>query len=251
MKGGSKPKPAVTYGDRILAEGKDYTLSWKNNKKADDGTNPDRKPTVTVKGKGNFKGTLSVTFTIGQQDLGALSMSVPDKVYQNKRNVYKTTPKIMDLNGSVLKAGTDYEKDFTYIYTSETVLADGSVRNTGDPVESDDVLPAGTVVEITVSGKGNYTGQLKGRYRIVQSDISKARVTIPTQIYTGEELRPGKDVLQVKIGNVSLWETDYEIVEYRNNIKKGKASVTIRGVGNYGGTKTVQFTIRPRILFWW
>ncbi len=251
MKGGSKPKPAVTYGDRLLVEGKDYTLSWKNNKKADDGTNPDRKPTVTVKGKGNFKGILSVTFTIGQQDLGALSMSVPDKVYQNKRNVYKTTPKIMDLNGSVLKAGTDYEKDFTYIYTGETVLADDSVRNTGDPVESDDVLPAGTVVEITVSGKGNYTGQLKGRYRIVQSDISKARVTVPTQIYTGEELRPGKDILQVKIGNVSLWETDYEIVEYRNNIKKGKASVTIRGVGNYGGTKTVQFTIRPRILFWW
>ena len=213
--------------------------------------NPDKRPTVTVKGKGNFKGTIQQTFTIGQQDLGLMSMTVPDRVYRNKKNAYKTTPKITDLNGSVLKVGTDYEKNFTYVYTEEVLLEDGSVRRAGDTAESDDILPAGTVLEITVSGKGNYTGQLKGRYRIVWSDISKAKVTIPAQIYTGEEIRPGQDVLQVKLGGVSLWETDYEIVEYRNNIKKGKASVTIKGIGNYGGTKTVQFTIRPKTIFWW
>ncbi len=251
MKGGSKPKPVVTYDGQLLTEGKDYTLSYRNNKKADDGTNPDKRPTVTVKGKGNFKGTIQQTFTIGQQDLGLMSMTVPDRVYRNKKNAYKTTPKITDLNGSVLKAGTDYEKNFTYVYTEEVLLEDGSVRRAGDTAESDDILPAGTVLEITVSGKGNYTGQLKGRYRIVWSDISKAKITIPAQIYTGEEIRPGQDVLQVKLGGVSLWETDYEIVEYRNNIKKGKASVTIKGIGNYGGTKTVQFTIRPKTIFWW
>lgn len=251
MKGGSKPKPVVTYGGQLLTEGKDYTLSYRNNKKTDDGTNPDKKPTVMVKGKGNFKGTVPLTFAIGQQELSLLSMTVPDKVYQNKRNIYRTTPKITDLNGSVLKAGTDYEKNFTYIYTDEVILDDGSVRRMGDAAEKDDIIPAGTVLEITVSGKGNYTGQLKGKYRIVWADISKAKVTIPTQIYTGAEIRPGQDVLQVKMRGISLWETDYEIVGYRNNIKKGKASVTIKGIGNYGGTKTVQFTIRPKVLFWW
>ena len=47
--------------------------------------------------------------------------------------------------------------------------------------------------------------------------------------------------------------TDYEIVEgsYKNNLKKGTASVTIRGTGNYGGTKVVKFTIKSKTFKWW
>ena len=46
---------------------------------------------------------------------------------------------------------------------------------------------------------------------------------------------------------------DFEIVEgsYRNNLKKGTASVTLRGLGEYGGTKTIKFKIGVRGFFWW
>ena len=53
---------------------------------------------------------------------------------------------------------------------------------------------------------------------------------------------------------------DFEIVEgsYKNNVAKGTASVTIRGIsengGLYGGTKTIKFKIGKRTLdewFWW
>ena len=52
-----KPKPRVTYGGRTLKLGRDYTLSYKSNKKA--GT-----ATIIVKGKGSFYGTKRVTFRI-------------------------------------------------------------------------------------------------------------------------------------------------------------------------------------------
>lgn len=43
--------------------------------------------------------------------------------------------------------------------------------------------------------------------------------------------------------------TDYEIVSYSNNTKKGKkATVTICGIGSYGGTKTIKFTITAKKL---
>ena len=36
------------------------------------------------------------------------------------------------------------------------------------------------------------------------------------------------------------------IVSYSNNINKGTAKVTFRGIGEYGGTKTVTFKIGQR-----
>ena len=46
--------------------------------------------------------------------------------------------------------------------------------------------------------------------------------------------------------------TDYEVVGYSNNINKGKAKMTIRGLGKYSGTKIVTFTIKERNANdWW
>ncbi len=52
-----KPEPKVTWNGKTLKKGTDYTLSYKNNTAV--GT-----ATVTITGKGNFKGTKSVTFKI-------------------------------------------------------------------------------------------------------------------------------------------------------------------------------------------
>ena len=52
------------------------------------------------------------------------------------------------------------------------------------------------------------------------------------QPYTGSEIQPGKNQMTVKGG---LKAENFEIVGYTNNIKKGTAKVTLRGVGDYGG----------------
>ena len=56
---GKALKPAVTvkYDGKTLKNGKDYTVSYKNNKKPG-------LATVTVKGKGEYSGTATATFKI-------------------------------------------------------------------------------------------------------------------------------------------------------------------------------------------
>ena len=48
-----------------------------------------------------------------------------------------------------------------------------------------------------------------------------------------------------------LAKTDYEIVSYTANRNKGTAEVALRGRGDYGGTKTVSFTIGTKGILWW
>ncbi|MCM1267141.1 MAG: hypothetical protein NC302_04475 [Bacteroidales bacterium] len=257
-KGGSKPTVRVTFRKadgtvETLQEKTDYTLSYQNNKAVNDGSNPKKLPTVTIKGKGNFTGTFAqkLNYTIVTQDIGKLSITAADKTYQNKKNIYTTKVVVTDLDGKVLKAGTDYEKKAVYTYKEVTRLDNGTTRQAGEVVDTKDIIPAGTALEVCVSGKGNYTGTLKGGYRITQASISAASVTIPAQIYTGRRITPGKDVMTVKIKGKPIDSSQYEIVSYQNNVKKGKADVTIRGVDNYGGTKTVKFQIRAKGFLWW
>lgn len=104
---------------------------------------------------------------------------------------------------------------------------------------------------VTVTGKGNYSGTISDVYRITQQDFRKAKVKISKQIYTGNEVCPGKEQMEIKIGQTVLADTDYEIVGYSNNIKKGTATVILRGTGDYGGTKKVTFQIASKGVKWW
>lgn len=82
-----RPKPRVTYGGRTLKRGRDYTLSYKNNKKA--GT-----ATVVIKGKGSYSGKQKVTFKIvkrkvlrGPKKAGALSVKNGTLVDKNGKAI--------------------------------------------------------------------------------------------------------------------------------------------------------------------
>ncbi|MDE5717859.1 MAG: hypothetical protein K2I53_09655, partial [Lachnospiraceae bacterium] len=222
-KGGSRPKLKVTFKKadgtvETLQEGKDYTLVCTNNKAVNDGSNAGKLPTATVKGKGNFTGTFAqkLNYTITTQDIGKLSMTASDKTYQNKRNIFSTKVSVTDLDGKTLKAGTDYEKQFTYTYKEAVKLDNGTVREAGAAVDKNDIIPAGAVLEVGVTGKGNYTGTLKDTYRISQASISTAQVTIPVQTYTGRRVTPGKSVISVKVKGKPIDSSQYKIVSYQD-----------------------------------
>ncbi len=265
-KGGVKPAVTVKFRTRdgvwqTLSEGKDYTLSYRNHTVVNDGSKANKQPAVTVKGKGNFSGTygMALGFQIAAQDLGRLTLAAQDKTFQNKKNSYATKLSITDLNGTVLKAGTDYQKAFTYLYKEETeVSREGGekvTRAAGTGVDKEDIIPAGTVLRVRVEAKagGNYTGALEGEYRITKASLSSASVSVPKQVYTREPITLEKSLITVKMKGKQLDESQYEIVpgSYKNNVQKGTASVTLRGVDNYGGTKTVKFTIRAKGFLWW
>lgn len=253
-KGGSRPEPTVKFDGTLLTKGKDYTLSYKNNGAVNDGSGQ-KKPTVIISGKGNFKGKISASYQISPADISCLTMKAADKSSKEKANIYKTKVEIFDEDGKKLAAGKDYDKTFTYTYEEDTELRDGTTRKAGDSVEKTDVIPHKTVLRVTAYAKsgGNYTKEISAVYRILSQnrDISKAKVTIPAQLYTGRKITPA-DQMKVVLGGQTLKEgEEYEIVGYENNINKGTATVTLRGIGECGGTKTVKFKIKGKGFLWW
>ena len=250
QKGGTKPKVVVTFRGQVLKEGTDYTLSYANNTAVraagDNGagaTAKSKAPTVTITGNKNFTGSRKLTFSIEKQDLSAVKISAPDKVASSKAGAFYSTPVLTDVNGKKLVAGTDYKK--TYVYKG----VHGNVLNKKDK------LGAGETVTVIVTGKGNYTGTASTTYRIIKKSnmLSEAKVSFTRKFYyTGEKVVLSKDDLVVKVGGKPLTPEQYEIVStsYKNNVKCGTAKVTIKGKGEYGGTKTISFTINRQTMKW-
>ena len=246
-KGGSKLNPKdlnITFDGAALTEGVDYTLVYKANKKVGAAAS------VRIKGKGCFKGTTDpVSFTVIKQSLANLkdNMYAVD-VTEKKAGSYKRMiPVIKDLDGNTLRN----KKDFRVTGYSKP---DGTALERKPQV--------GDVVRVTVAGINNYMGQTSVDFRIIENnkDISKAKVQVEPQSYTGKEImlsekKPGTGrqqiVVTMQVGGVqkTLKEgRDYEIIPtgYSQNVKKGTAKMTIRGINEYGGVKTVPFKITAR-----
>ena len=144
-----------------------------------------------------------------------------------------------------MKAGADYLKTYLYELKNE--------NGTYVPLKVKEKVPAGSVIRVTVTGKGNYTGTVSGEYRILSAgkDISKAVFSIASQEYTGEEITLDHSAFTKALINKTtqlIYGEDFEIVSYSKNIKKGTASVTLHGINRYGGFKTVKFKITGKKL---
>lgn len=68
--------------------------------------------------------------------------------------------------------------------------------------------------------------------------------SIGTKVYTGKEIKPA---LVVKYGSKKLTSNDY-VITYSRNVNPGKATITLKGKGNYTGTKVISFLIQlPKV----
>lgn len=97
---------------------------------------------------------------------------------------------------------------------------------------------------ITIKGIGNYKGTKKVSYTIVKRSVRSVTCYYKkTRSYTRRWVKPN---VTLKVGKVKLKKNrDYTLV-YRNNLQIGKASVVIRGMGNFTGKKTITFKIVPQ-----
>ena len=217
-KGGARPQPQVRFNGALLTEGTDYTVTYRNNTKvalAGDS----KAPYLYITGKGNFTGNTKdkpVKFTIVAASLDAQTIVVDNVPYKKKNNNFVPTVTITDsTTGRKLAKKTDYLGSLTYEIWDPS--ANGFVPFKDKKVDAsrDNVR-----MRVTISATGNYTGQ-----------AITPKLTITDN---GKELTEGKDYT----------------LEYSNNTQKGTASVTIRGKGQYGGSKTVKFRITSRIFKW-
>ena len=229
-KGGAKPAFTVTDNGRVLKEGVDYTVKAKNNKKV--GNNA----TLVIKGKGKYKGTLEFKYAVTPKNLAALSDNAiaADKVQSNKG--YKD-PKITVTDNDGKKLA---KKDFAIDGNSYSV--------------------SGDVITVDIVGSGNYEGCTTVSYRYISADknIGKAKAKkIAAQEFNGYEVTLSMEVMTgvIYTGSKSAPKylvpgVDFVVESYQKNTRTGTAKVTLRGIGEYGGTKTLSFKITAKKGEW-
>lgn len=203
------PSVTVRLNGVTLIQDLDYRLTYTSNNKV--GT-----AKVTIRGIGDYMGTLTKTFLIQPAPLTGVALSgyASKYVYTGKaiRPSLKAT-----LNGVTLKKGTDY------------VLSYKNNKKRG-------------VATITVRGIGNYTGSALASFTISRNTVKKASVSGVKKAYanTAKAIKPN---VKVKVKGVTLKKKrDYKVT-YKNNKKRGTATITIKGIGNYTGTKKIKFKI--------
>lgn len=193
-----------------LTAGTDYTVSYSNNAAVGVGT-------VTVKGKGNYTGTLSKTFTIGQV-------------------------KSETLNGAVIAAIADQT------YTGSEIKPGVSVKLNGRSLSSSNYdvgylnnVNAGTAT-VYITGKGSYGGSAQTTFKIKPRDISAVSVTgLTAQKYTGFAVQP--NLTLTYNGKTLRKGMDYTLT-FTNNANIGNGNAVINGLGNFTGTVTKTFPIK-------
>ena len=128
-----KPAATVTFGGKVLQEGKDYTISYRNNLNVG-------VTTVIATGMGDYTGYTSKNFTITKRALAGGTVSVASSVSFTGSNI---TPSVtVKVAGRTLTSGTDY----TVSYSNN--------KNVGTS-------------NVYVYGKGNYSGSLSAKFDIV------------------------------------------------------------------------------------
>ena len=213
---GKAKKPGVkevAFGEDVIPTA-GYAVAYSNN--TDAGT-----ASVTVTGQSNYTGTLTTEFTIERQSLTADMIILSNEEYVYNGATQK--PVVVLMNG-----GTEMVLDTDYTLTNEGGVSVG-------------------VYDVIANGKGNYNGMATKQFSIISKGIGSFDVTLSTEqvVYTGSEHRP---TVTVKDGDKTLTPGSEFSVSYTDNTNAGTATVTITGQGEYSGTTTKTFIIKPKPL---
>lgn len=245
--GGAKPDVELYHNEVKLVRGQDYDLTYKNNKMVG------KTATITVVGKKNYTGKLTgFTFKVAQPDIAQAGIIAyaEDVVYSTKPGKYKTKITLKTAEGKKLTANKDYDgKNMKYYRVTEQ----GTL---GEELSSSAIVEAGTTIRVVINAKGAYKNSISVDYRVVDMLIKGATFAIEDQIYNGKEIEitSAKQFKKAVYKGTELrFGTDFEVVpgSYSNNLEEGVAKVTVRGIGNYGGQKTISFKISRKTIEWW
>ena len=216
---------------------------------------------TTIDGAAAIKGATGLTYKVTKEDIGyRLICQVKAKKYSGYRAKYvpentamyrtviirvKVPVKKKALTKKMICLKKKYAYEGKAIKGNETVKDGKEVLDSGKDYkasyQNNKNLGKAT---ITIKGIGNYKGTKKVSYTIVKRSVRSATCHYKkTGSYTGRWVKPN---VTLKVGKVKLKKNrDYTLV-YRNNLQIGKASVVIRGMGNFTGKKTITFKIVPQ-----
>ena len=222
---GKAKKPGVTVklNGKTLKNGTDYTVSYSNNTKV--GT-----AKVTIKGKGNYTGSVSKTYSIKNNFKKATVSGISTKAFTGKNITQSITVKY---NGKTLKKGTDY----TVSYSNNKKVGTATVK---------------------IAGKGSYTGTVTKTFKINPAKQEIQKLTAKSKAFfvdwaqkgsaTGYEIQyaTNSKFTSAKKVNITNNKTDTKTISKLSGKKKYYVRVrsytTVKGTKYYGAwsaTKTV------------
>ena len=210
---GSALKPYVTvYNDGYLVPTSQYSVSYSNNVEVGTAT-----VKVTASNYSNYTGSTTATFRI-KYPIEKCSITVDSPTYTGR----PVTPAVTIKKGkTVLKEGIDY----SLYFSNNTNAGKGTVK---------------------ITAFGLYTGEVTKNFTINPKSVSTTTVILrlPEEkyVYSGSGFTPEASVADGI--STLIKDKDYTIV-YNKNINPGYGQVIVKGIGNYGSSKTEKFEILP------
>ena len=202
-----EPKLTVTLGDKTLEEGKDFRVEYENNVERGRAT-----ATIYPMEVSLYTGSQSAEFDISR-DLKGATIVLIGSSFTYTGNVIQPAAAVV-FDGLTLIPGEDYE------------------------IRYENNLNVGTA-KVVVTGIGGYDGGGSTTFEIIKRSVTRCGFeNITDKIYAGAPTT--QDVVVTDGGKKLKLKQDYEI-SYSDNGTPGVATVTISGIGNYGGIKTIRY----------
>ena len=153
----------------------------------------------------------------------------------------KVNPKSIEgakvaLGDSLTYNGSEQTQAVTSVKLDETTLTAGTdytiSGNTGKDAKG---------YELTISGTGNYTGEVKQAYTIARTAVTATVTVTGSYTYTGKAIEP---TFTVEDEGTTIPASEYT-VSYENNTNAGTAKIILKDndVGNYIVSGGAEFTI--------
>ena len=209
------PSVNVKVNGKTLKKDTDYTVSYSNNTKV--GT-----AKVTIKGKGNYTGSVSKTYSIKNNFKKATVSGISTKAFTGKNITHSITVKY---NGKTLKNGTDY----TVSYSNNKSIGTATVK---------------------IAGKGSYTGTITKTFKINPAKQEIQKLTAKSKAFfvdwaqkgsaTGYEIQyaTNSKFTSAKKVTITNKKTDTKTVSKLSGKKKYYVRVrsytTVKGTKYYG-----------------
>lgn len=160
--------------------------------------------------------TAEATFTVEPREIEAKDVAFDKELTYTGNELTQTVT--VTVNGKTLTVGTDY------------TVSDLTGTEPGS-------------YPVTVTGTGNYTGEVTKSFTISKAQISSAAITYDAGPYgyTGKEWKPE---VTVSFNSATLTAGNDYTVSYENNINAGTAKIIITGIGDhFTGLTEKTFTI--------
>ena len=216
---GSAQKPGATVksGDKVLVSGTDFTVSYSNNTNA--GT-----AKATIKGKGNYSGTITKEFTITPADISQLTASLSADIFRYNGAEQKPSVTVKSRDKMLVP-----DTDFTVSYS--------------------DNIDVGTAT-VNITGQGNYTGSMTRTFTITNARIP---AVITAKSVTLNQSTKKTSVFTAETdGKITLKSSNSKIVKVSGTkiipVAPGKVTLTItaaRGQDYEKASKKISVTVRP------